>query len=145
MGAMVIGASFLLTTTVDNLSRCYTSLLSYTWQEIGKRVTDLQSRVSVGSDRVSGSLTVSYIFDIDNRTFDGKTHLWHQWSTPDDTEFKAWEATYRIGNHITILSDGNGQSSIGHWPTQYTWVWGLGSLLNMVLAVQCVQKSRQVS
>jgi hypothetical protein len=132
-----------VTSTTENFNEMRKGLASYTWAKTSATVLQADARQHGGKNRISGSLTVRYTYHYRNVTYEDKEELFQQWNEPDRQVYDDWVQSFAVGSTITILTNGQGESSVGHWPKAYTWVWALGTVMNVTLVVQCLLGARK--
>jgi hypothetical protein len=125
-----------------------TSLKSYFWEsKVGTvQESDLRFHGSRG-----GSGTVRYTVDLDGKQIPREAIVSDDWMWADETKYKDWAAGYKPGMQVTVFVSSKGETSLGHWPTDYTWTkvlmgvfWIWFGLTNLRMGMKRLSSEREM-
>jgi len=129
-GGIVIGISFSLMSLIyfSGSEGVVKGLGTYFWDSASGTV--LSSDLQFHSNSGSGNVTYSVV--LDGVPVQDTARIFKRWSGDIEAEYEAWSSQYAEGKTVTVYHDRSGGTSLGHWPTSYTYEFalqGLGTLL----------------
>jgi hypothetical protein len=92
-------------------------LRSYFWES--KTGTVVQSDMRFHGR--SGGGIVRYSVEVSGQQVVRTTEVSRRWSWNPEGKFREWSTALEPGKKITIFVSGGGETSLGHWPREYTW------------------------
>lgn len=129
-GGIVIGIGFSLMSLIyfSGSEGVVKGLGTYFWDSASGTVfsSDLQSHSN------SGSGNVTYSVVLDGGPVQATAKVFKRWRGGIEAKYEAWSSQYAEGKTVTVYHDRSGGTSLGHWPTSYTYEFalqGLGTLL----------------
>jgi hypothetical protein len=124
-------------------------LRSYFWEAKTGRVVGSDLRFYGDS---SGG-TVRYSVEISGQKVERTTHVYRRWSWNPEVKFKEWSVDLEPAKEVTVFVSGSGETSLGHWPKEYTWssalmgvfwIWfGGRNLRTGIMRLRAERESRQ--
>lgn len=129
IGLIVLGLCFcwMSLTYSSSLSGFAKGLRTYFWKSGNGTVvsTDLRMLSRANGKVVSGSGYVSYSLEIEGESIRAKDEVFKRWDGDTAGKYEAWSSGYAVGNSVNVFYNSSGETSLGHWPTSYTYKFGL--------------------
>jgi|APTNR8051073442_1049403.scaffolds.fasta_scaffold36882_2 hypothetical protein len=129
-GGIVIGVAFSLMSLIyfSGSEGVVKGIRTYFWDSASGTVLSSDLR----SNSNSGAGTVTYSFALDGVPVQDTAEVFKRWRGDIETKYEAWSSQYDEGKTVTVYHHRSGGTSLGHWPTSYTYDYalqGLGTLL----------------
>ena len=83
----------------------------------------------------SGGGTVTYSVVVDRVTIEDTTEVFRKWSGDTQSKYDEWSSQYSPGSSATIYYNGSGETSLGHWPTAYSYQFGVQGVATLLMGL----------
>lgn len=87
------------------------------------------------SHSTSGGGTVTYSVVVDGVTVEDTTEVFEKWSGDTQTNFEEWSSQYHPGSSATVYYSASGGTSLGHWPTAYSYQSGIQGGATLLMGI----------
>jgi len=90
------------------------------------------------SHSTSGGGTVTYSVVIDGVLFEDTSEVFERWSGNIESKYDEWASRYLPGTSIKVYISQSGETSLGHWPTEYSYQLGIQGLKTLLMGLTSV-------
>ncbi|MEM1222136.1 MAG: hypothetical protein AAGH40_05180 [Verrucomicrobiota bacterium] len=87
------------------------------------------------SHSTSGDGTVTYSVVIDGVTVEDTTEVFKKWSGNTQANYDEWASQYTQGSSATVYYSRSGETSLGRWPTAYSYQFGVQGVATLLMGL----------
>ena len=104
---------------------------TYFWDSTDGQIlsSDLRSHTT------SGGGEVTYSVEVGGVSLERTEAVFEKWSGDNAAKYSEWESGYAVGNHVTVFFNQSGETSLGHWPTAYSYQFGAQGIGTLALGL----------
>ncbi|MCB1204502.1 MAG: DUF3592 domain-containing protein [Verrucomicrobiae bacterium] len=136
LGWLILGVLFSLMglTHFSTASGFTKGIRSYFWASGNGTILSSDLRAYAKS----GGGMVTYSVPIDGAVVVGTTEVFERWSGDLPSKYEAWSSRYVPGSSATVYYNRSGETSLGHWPTEYSYRFGVQGICTLFMGLSFI-------
>ena len=105
---------------------------------------DLRMHARSKGNTVSGSGEVAYFINLEGLRIEGSDRVFKRWDDDTEGKYEEWASQFQEGKAAKIYYSGHGETSLGRWPSSYSYHFGIQSITNFLVGFSFFYRGTKV-